>query len=101
MVSLSPQSSLDSIAHALIPNSQTFFVMMQLAVSADFFQDSSDMVQWTLIITRSSGPEKYACCYETFLYEGYKNNTMQREFTIWDHKNYLVHNETSLYQSSL
>ena len=47
-------------------------------------------IQWTLVITRSLGPEKYARYNETLLYQSYKNNTIQRKFTIWDHKNYLV-----------
>ena len=50
----------------------------------------SRLVQWTLVITRSSGPEKYACYNETLLYQGYKNNKIQWKFTILDHKNYLV-----------
>ena len=59
---------------------------------------------------RSSGPEKYACYNETLLYQGYKNNKIQRKFTIWDHKNYLVimkpryigalYNDSPLYQVS-
>ena len=48
------------------------------------------LIQWTLVITRSLGPEKYACYNETLLYQSYRNNTIQGEFTIWDHKNYLV-----------
>ena len=47
-------------------------------------------VQWTLIITSSLGPEKFAGCNETLLYQGYKNNTIQRKFEIRDCPNYLV-----------
>ena len=60
------------------------------------------LVQWTLIITRFSGPEKYACDDKTFLYQGYKNNEIQEKIKIWDHKNNLVIMKLCfLYQCSL
>ena len=62
------------------------------------------VIQWTLVITNYLGPEKLLCYIETLLYQGYKNNTIQRKFEIWDHTNYLwvcyisvCYNESPLY----
>ena len=62
-------------------------------------------IRWTLVITRSLGPEEYASCNEVMFNQGYKNKT--EENTIWD-KNYLVivkpqynnahYNESPLYK---
>ena len=51
----------------------------------------------------------YAHYNETLLYQGYENNIIQRKFTIWDHKHYLVvmkphyisvlYNESPLYKA--
>ena len=48
------------------------------------------IIQWTLVIRSSLGPEKFACSNETLLYQGYKNNTIQRKSENRDCQNYLV-----------
>ena len=48
------------------------------------------MLRWTLVITSSLGPEKFACYNETLLYQGYKNNPIQRKSEIRESQNYLV-----------
>ena len=39
------------------------------------------LIQWTLVITSSLGPENFACYNETLLYQGYKNSTIEE---IWN-----------------
>ena len=47
------------------------------------------VLQWTLIITSSLEPEKFACYNDTLLYQGWKNN-LQRKSESRDRQNYLV-----------
>ena len=42
------------------------------------------VIQRTLNITSSLGPANFACYSETLLYQGYKNNTIQRKPEIRD-----------------
>ena len=45
-------------------------------------------------------PEKYACYNETFLYQGYKNNTIQRKFEMKDRQKLPCYNESLLFISA-
>ena len=48
-------------------------------------------VQWTLVMTNSSGPKKLLCLYnKVLLYQGYKNNKIQRKFEVRDQENYVI-----------